>query len=1754
MRSFFDSKLPRYSIRKFSVGAASVLIGLAFMGMNSQAVSASETTQSDSTQVEEASDKVTDTLKIGQQSNDTATAVQFSESKLVESQSKDDTESQNDLRDANNGTPTQEQSSEPKIQKVASVKIDSSAENTVNKDDKVEQKKQIIVLPDSELDFDNNKNYSVSQNPDGSKTVKDKEGNEKYHITNENGKQVIRDKNGNLYKRFSDSFKVPTSNKPISGNSAVYEDGTVTLTDGKPNSNNEVGDFSLNAKINTEHDFELDGEVNLGTYVHDEITDPNDPNYHRVGADGIGFAFHDGSVSDLGNPGFELGIGGLKDAIGFKLDTYNNDRPEHYYHLDYQMNDKSNGGTGDSSKTMRPDGTYESSFMPYGNFINTDNSGKISENNSKAQAITGMKLTHYHEDGHGHKWWANQDDYYKDFVEGTENKKGALDGKFHKFNIYYNHKKNTLTVKLVTDDPNNPLVWAQELKSKKPLAFSVMASTGGDYMKQQFKFNYFNFTPVGVNVIYEDVNGIDEPANGYTPDMGTKLDHTDTFIGEKNTQFDPDLLNDSNLHNWDYGNDGYVLVDQTGDPVKYPDLTDPDSNNFYVYLKHGTKQIDGDKDKDDPDIPQTVKDQLILDITRTINYKGLSDEQVAQIPEDQKRQKVHFDGSATYDKVTHEIIGQVKWDKTSQTVKGFTPKEFTGYSADKTVGDIIAKPGDKNSTITIKYDVNDENATIYFIDETEGESKQNLSKYNQSSTGKYGEAISFKDLDKNIKTLQDAGYELVSNTFKAGSIYTDGKNNEFTVTFKHNTKNISDTDKGLSATVNRVVTITTPDGKVTSQTQTVTFTRKATLDLVTNKTSYGKWSDGEGSEDGEHIFASVDVPDVPGYTANGKAPQITVTPDSKDLAVNITYTANGQQMSYTFVDDDEQGSQVGDTVTIGGKTDQTVDTGLTVPTNYKLAKGQDLPTSYKFGATNTPVTIHLVHGTKDVTATDKGSSATVNRVITINTPNSQPSTINQSVTFNRTATLDLVTNKVSYGNWSENGTHDFSSVDVPAVAGYTASGTVDKLTVTPTSKSVAVTINYTANPQSSVINYVDDQDNVIGHTDLTGVTDGSAKITYTAPEHWVINGGQTLPTSYTFKADGNKPVVVKISHKLDAEPNDKQTVTRTVNITDPQGKVTTQTQTAVFSRTAQKDEVTGKMVYGNWSSNQQFTAITADPIGGYTIQGSAPVITVTPDTKSSVVNITYKANPQSSYYKFVDDDYQTGDPDISGQHAINGVTDQTINLGITIPKNYELANGQIVPDTYTFKAGDNVPITIHLVHGKQDVSTTDKGAKADVTRTVVITTPDGKSTTTPQTVTFTRTATKNLVNGKVTYGNWSENGKHTFASVDVPDVPGYTASGKVDQITVTPATKSSTVTIAYTANGQNMSYTFVDDDNKGAQVGDTIKLTGKTDETVDTGLTVPVGYTLATGSDVPAKYTFTNDNKPVTIHLVHKVDEIKPTDPTPDKPDHGVTYNDLHHTVTRKVIDNVPGQDPITVDQNVNFERSVWFDEVTGKITDSKGNELVRDGKGNLPISANEYTGDWKVNGTSSFGEYHAHGQEGYTASPAVIDAKVNVKVTDQNEIVEINYVKNTDHNNDNNHDDTPVVQPTDPDTSNNGNGQLIPSAPTSPNIQNDQNQQDNFYPDNSKDSTNIKIRHNKQKDIIGYYPADYKKSAKMERLNSKQDMAQPESKEANIDKGSVALPQTGESNSQKLGILGLTLVAVATLIGLLGGDRKRTK
>ena len=257
----------------------------------------------------------------------------------------------------------------------------------------------------------------------------------------------------------------------------------------------------------------------------------------------------------------------------------------------------------------------------------------------------------------------------------------------------------------------------------------------------------------------------------------------------------------------------------------------------------------------------------------------------------------------------------------------------------------------------------------------------------------------------------------------------------------------------------------------------VYYHRTATLDRTTNQTTYGDWlwdkSQGDPSTPGYHVVSgkwtslpqtwavvAADVPSIKGYYADlgqndptntnhtpsntwvfptynnslgggisegGKG--ATAYLDGYGYEVNPTHTIkympNKTTVTVNYVDDDNNKAVVG-SQHWDGTIGQHIDLTLTPPDNYVLTPGWVNPTSYDFDGTNSSwYTVHVKHKIQDVTNQQPADQVTKVTQLTRNHlygdgPHKGEKFAEPDIfdlAWKRTATKDLVTNKVTFGDW-----------------------------------------------------------------------------------------------------------------------------------------------------------------------------------------------------------------------------------------------------------------------------------------------------------------------------------------------------------------------------------------------------------------------------------------------------------------------------------------------------------------------------------------------------------------------------------------------------------------------------------------------------------------------------------------------------------------------------------------------------------------
>lgn len=275
-----------------------------------------------------------------------------------------------------------------------------------------------------------------------------------------------------------------------------------------------------------------------------------------------------------------------------------------------------------------------------------------------------------------------------------------------------------------------------------------------------------------------------------------------------------------------------------------------------------------------------------------------------------------------------------------------------------------------------------------------------------------------------------------------------------------------------------------------------------------------------------------------------------------------------------------------------------------------------------------------------------------------------------------------------------------------------------------------------------------------------------------------------------------------------------------------------------------------------------------------------------------------------------------------------------------------------------------------------------------ITRTIVVTNPDGTKQTITQEAKIYRDATYDNVTGKVTYGKWST---AKWDAYTPENIPGYTVSESVvPEAEVKNGQQDETVNITYTANEQTSKISY--QDAAGKEIG-TTPLSGKTGETITITLEVPAGWEIVPSQEIPKTVTATADGIPtIIVKVEHKTVVVTPETPATDIPTGKVpgdpsknysTMEQLMVTPTRTINVKYPSGKEESIPQKVTFTRTAIFDEVTGEI---------------------KYT-EWLPQGTVQWASYQPTTVTGYVPSQKIVPT-MTVNPETPNETVDITYDK----------------------------------------------------------------------------------------------------------------------------------------------------
>ncbi|QKX08645.1 Levansucrase (plasmid) [Lactiplantibacillus plantarum] len=1096
--------------------------------------------------------------------------------------------------------------------------------------------------------------------------------------------------------------------------SASYDknSGVVTIT---PNRNNQVGNFSLNSKIDMNKSFTLTGQVKLGS-------DPN-------GADGIGFAFHSGNTTDMGNAGGNLGIGGLQDAIGFKLDTWNNG---------YQApsSDK------DGSEILPTDSNgfgwnKDSMNAPYGTFVNTSNQEVKTQDGSMVQ-----------------RWWA------QDTGNPQALSKADIDGKFHNFEVNYDGTTRTLTVSY-TQASGKVLTWITTVDSSyQAMSMIISASTGGAKNLQQFKIDDFNFQQAAtVNVKYVDIQG-NQIAQGIVsyPD-GTNVNGT--YV---TTQLD--------IPNYTFIKMSDGSLESTGS------LTKPGDNGtvIYVYAPAYTatsKTVNETihyVDQDGKAVAASHIAEQITFLTVTNPVDGSAVVYYSNITTDVSLDKETGAPTATgWTKATSADFSEVA----NPVVKGYTITSNDAPNSDLksvAVQTVYINSSDLDFTVvytkdapTVTTENKTVNETIHYVYKdgttahddyvaTPVEFTRQVSTDAVTGEKTYGSWSADQSFAA-VTSPAIKGYTPDQAEIGAQTVSGDASDLDFTVVYTKDAPTVTTENKTVNETIHYVYKdgTTAHDDYVATP---VEFTRQVSTDAVTGEKTYGSWS-------ADQSFAAVTSPAIKGYTPDQAEIGVqTVSGDASDLDFTVVYTKDAptvttenktvnETIHYVYKDgttahDDyvatpvEFTRQVSTDAVTGEKTygswsaDQSF-AAVTSPAikGYTPDQAEIGAQTVSGDASDLDFTVVYTKDAPTVTTENKTVNETIHYVYKDGTT-AHDDYVATPVEFTRQVSTDAVTGEKTYGSWSAD--QSFAAVTSPAIKGYTpdqaeigaqtVSGDASDLDFTVVYTKDAPTVTTENKTVNETIHYVY-KDGTTAHDDYVATpveftrqvsTDAvtgektygswSADQSFAAVTSPAIKGytpDQAEIGAQTVSGDASDlDFTVVYTKDAPTVTTENKTVNETIHYVYKDGTTAHDDYVATpveFTRQVSTDAVTGEKTYGSWSADQSFAAVTSPAIKGYTPdQAEIGVQTVSGDASDLDFTVVYTKDA----------------PTVTTE---NKTVNETIH--------YVYKDGTTAHDDY-------------------------------------VATP----------VEFTRQVSTDAVTGEKTYGSWSAD--QSFAAVTSPAIKGYT--------------------------------------------------------------------------------------------------------------------------------------------------------------------------------------------------------------------------------------------------------------------------------------------------------------------------------------------------------------------------------------------
>ena len=484
------------------------------------------------------------------------------------------------------------------------------------------------------------------------------------------------------------------------------------------------------------------------------------------------------------------------------------------------------------------------------------------------------------------------------------------------------------------------------------------------------------------------------------------------------------------------------------------------------------------------------------------------------------------------------------------------------------------------------------------------------------------------------------------------------------------------------STVKRVIGIYQDGKKVDEVTQSVTFKREVKKNLATGEETYGDW------DRPEDIWEAFDAPEYENYTTDTvKIDNKTVKPEMEDEEAAIYYTSKVETKTeydtvkrvISIYQDGKKVDEVTQSVTFSREVKKNLATGEVTYGEWVAKDGKDIWDAFDAPEYENYTTDTVKIDNKSVKPGMEDEEAAiyytsiveteleervVDRTIILNLPNGMKREHVQSVTFKREVKKNLATGEVTYGEWDLLPT-ELEAYAPPKFEGYVASvEEVEAIVVDPDSQSTTVEVDYykiyqqtkevkrtfTVRVVDGVLPRVgtfggDDPQhvqsvrfvrnvylNAAGEIVATGNW-GKAEETFggfVIPQLGGYTTRRTVIEAQTVTPD-MEDIEDEILYVAYATHEDTKVVTRTITITDPDGKTHVVEQKATFTRQVLTDQFTGQKMLGDWSVDQSILeGITLPEFNGYKLSQQVDPLEVSPDSEDSELTITYEKVDQDT--------------------------------------------------------------------------------------------------------------------------------------------------------------------------------------------------------------------------------------------------------------------------------------------------------------------------------------------------------------------------------------------------------------------------------------------------------------------------------------------------------------------------------------------